>query len=101
MAREKSQVVIIAAGTVGGIAANSVEKLLFLGSTCIYPRLAAQPIDENRLLTGPLEPTIQRYAIAKIAGVKLMRCPRATGIEPLLHTDAVFVLPVTTPGFDR
>ena len=101
MAREKPQVVIIAAGTVGGIVANSrfpaaflydnlaiasnivhaahrvnVEKLLFLGSTCIYPRLAAQPIDEEALLTGPLEPTNQWYAIAKIAGVKLIEAYR-------------------------
>ncbi|MCA0200879.1 MAG: GDP-L-fucose synthase, partial [Proteobacteria bacterium] len=47
-----------------------VEKLLFLGSTCIYPRLAPQPMNEDALLTGPLEPTNQWYAIAKIAGIK-------------------------------
>lgn len=50
---------------------NDVEKLLFLGSSCIYPRLATQPITEDALLTGPLEPTNEWYAIAKIAGLKL------------------------------
>ncbi len=88
--------VILAAAKVGGIKANSdspvdfllenlkiqnnviasahsvgVQKLLFLGSSCIYPRLAPQPIPEDSLLTGPLEPTNEWYAIAKIAGVKL------------------------------
>lgn len=88
--------VIIAAAKVGGIEANNtqpgpflydnlmivsnlveaarlagVRKLLFLGSSCIYPRMAAQPIAEDSLLTGPLEPTNQWYAIAKIAGIKL------------------------------
>lgn len=51
--------------------ANNVEKLLFLGSSCIYPRLASQPMREDALLTGPLEPTNEPYAIAKIAGIKL------------------------------
>jgi GDP-L-fucose synthase len=50
---------------------TGVEKLLFLGSSCIYPKLAAQPITEDALLTGPLEPTNEWYAIAKIAGIKL------------------------------
>ena len=88
--------VMIAAAKVGGIKANAtrrgeflydnlaielnliegarrvdVEKLLFLGSSCIYPRLADQPIPEEALLTGPLEPTNEPYAVAKIAGVKL------------------------------
>jgi GDP-L-fucose synthase len=88
--------VYLAAGTVGGISANSsrpaeflydnlmihatvvhasylndVEKLLYLGSSCIYPRLATQPITEEELLTGPLEPTNEAYAIAKISGIKL------------------------------
>ena len=92
----RPEVVIIAAATVGGIHANAtrpadfiydnlaietnlihgayrtkVAKLLFLGSTCIYPRLAPQPMKEEHLLTGPLEPTNQWYAIAKIAGIKL------------------------------
>lgn len=89
-------VIILAAAKVGGIAANSespadflyqnmaiaqnvihqaslqkVEKLVYLGSSCIYPKFAAQPISEDALLTGSLEPTNEAYAIAKIAGVKL------------------------------
>jgi GDP-L-fucose synthase len=50
---------------------NDVKKLLFLGSSCIYPKLAPQPMKEEHLLTGPLEPTNEPYAIAKIAGIKL------------------------------
>src|SRR5438105_252226 len=94
--KEKPEIVIFAAAKVGGIKANNdypvefllenlkiqnnviesahsvgVIKLLFLGSSCIYPRLAPQPIPEDSLLTGPLEPTNEPYAIAKIAGVKL------------------------------
>ncbi|HYD70471.1 GDP-L-fucose synthase [Azospirillum sp.] len=101
MAAEKPDAVIVAAATVGGILANStrpaeflydnlvieanvidgahkagVEKLLFLGSTCIYPRLAPQPVCEEALLTGPLEPTNEWYAIAKIAGIKLCQAYR-------------------------
>ena len=93
--------VYLVAGTVGGILANStrpaefiydnmmihatvvhsahlfgVRKLLYLGSSCIYPRLAAQPITEEALLTGPLEPTNEAYAIAKIAGIKLCQSYR-------------------------
>jgi len=96
MATEKPDVVILAAAKVGGIIANStypaefiyenmmmecnvihqaysagVKRLLFLGSSCIYPKLAAQPMREEALLTGPLEPTNEAYAIAKIAGIKL------------------------------
>lgn len=88
--------VILAAARVGGIMANStfpadfirdnlsialnvidaahrqdIDRLLFLGSSCIYPRLAEQPIREEALLTGPLEPTNESYAVAKIAGIKL------------------------------
>jgi len=95
-AREKIDFVFLAAAKVGGIEANrtqharflyenlvmetniiqsavdhGVEKLLFLGSSCIYPKLAPQPIREDSLLTGPLEPTNEGYAIAKIAGLKL------------------------------
>ena len=95
-AQEKPAVVILAAAKVGGIKANSdlpvefllenlqmqnnvvraahdsgVRKLLFLGSSCIYPKHAPQPIPESALLTGPLEPTNEAYAIAKIAGIKL------------------------------
>ena len=50
---------------------NGVKKLLFLGSSCIYPRLASQPMKEDTLLTGTLEPTNEPYAISKIAGIKL------------------------------
>ena len=50
---------------------HGVQKLLFLGSSCIYPKLAKQPMAEDALLTGPLEPTNEPYAIAKIAGIKL------------------------------
>jgi GDP-L-fucose synthase len=89
-------VIVVAAAKVGGILANStypaeflytnvaiasnimstaakigVKKLMYLGSTCIYPRLASQPISEDALLTAPLEPTNEAYAIAKIAGIKL------------------------------
>ena len=92
----KPEAVVIAAAKVGGIQANSIfpvdfllenlqiqnnliaasfefgaKKLLFLGSSCIYPKLAAQPIREDSLLTGPLEPSNEPYAIAKIAGIKL------------------------------
>ena len=96
MADKKVDVVFLAAARVGGIMANStrpaeflydnvviasnvihaawrtgVKKLLFLGSSCIYPRLAQQPMREEMLLTGALEPTNESYAIAKIAGIKL------------------------------
>jgi len=95
-AAERPDIVVLAAARVGGIKANSdfpvefllenlriqnnvisaahandVRKLLFLGSSCIYPKLAPQPIKEEYLLTGPLEPTNEAYAIAKIAGIKL------------------------------
>lgn len=94
--QEKPELVYLAAAKVGGIHANTtypadflvdnilmttnvidaahkhgVEKLLFLGSSCIYPRLASQPISEEALLTGPLEPTNEAYALAKIAGLKM------------------------------
>jgi GDP-L-fucose synthase len=61
---------------IGSAASIGVEKLLFLGSSCIYPRLAPQPIPEEALLTSPLEPTNQWYAIAKIAGLKLCEALR-------------------------
>ena len=98
---EKPEYVFLAAAKVGGILANStypaeflqdnlaiqssvidaayrhgVKKLAFLGSSCIYPRLAPQPIKEDYLLTGPLEPTNEWYAIAKIAGIKLTQAYR-------------------------
>ena len=98
----KPKFVFLVAGTVGGILANSlrpaeflydnmmihatvvhashqndVEKLLYLGSSCIYPRMALQPMSEDQLLEGPLEPTNEPYAIAKIAGIKLCQSYRA------------------------
>ena len=100
--REKPEIVIIAAAKVGGIHANStypadfiyenlaiaanlvegsrragVPRVLFLGSSCIYPKLAPQPMPESCLLTSPLEPTNEAYAIAKIAGLKLCQHYRA------------------------
>lgn len=96
MAAERPDYVFVAAAKVGGIQANNtlradflyqnlvietnlihgahlagVQRLLFLGSSCIYPKLASQPLKEEYLLTGPLEPTNEPYAIAKIAGIKL------------------------------
>jgi GDP-L-fucose synthase len=101
MARTNPEVVVVAAARVGGHLANDsfpadflydnlmieaniiraahragVQKLLFLGSSCIYPRLAAQPMAEESLLTGPLEPTNEWYAIAKIAGIRLCQAYR-------------------------
>jgi GDP-L-fucose synthase len=98
---ERPDAIIMAAAKVGGIKANSdfpvefltenlqmqsnvidgahkfnIEKLLFLGSSCIYPKLSLQPIKEESLLTGPLEPTNEPYAIAKIAGLKLIQAYR-------------------------
>jgi GDP-L-fucose synthase len=97
----RPQAVLLAAAKVGGILANDtypadflydnlmieanvihgahevgVEKLLFLGSSCIYPKFAQQPIHEDSLLTGPLEPTNEWYAVAKIAGIKLCQAYR-------------------------
>lgn len=68
--------VAIAANVIHAAAANHVEKLLYLGSSCIYPKFAPQPIPESALLTGPLEPTNEWYAIAKIAGLKLCQAYR-------------------------
>ncbi len=101
VAAQKPDAVVVAAAKVGGILANNsypadflydnlvietnivqasfrtgVEKLLFLGSSCIYPKLASQPMREDALLTGPLEPTNEWYAIAKIAGIKLCQAFR-------------------------
>ncbi len=67
---------MIAANVIHASHAAGVEKLLFLGSSCIYPRDAAQPLTEDALLTGPLEPTNEWYAIAKIAGIKLCQAYR-------------------------
>ena len=101
MAQTRPDAIVLAAAKVGGIKANSdfpvdflyqnllieanilqsahendVERVLFLGSSCIYPKLAPQPIAEDSLLTGPLEPTNEWYAIAKIAGIKLTQAYR-------------------------
>src|SRR5271165_4457610 len=101
MADARIDAVFLAAATVGGILANAtrpaeflyenltietnvihaakcagVKKLLFLGSSCIYPRMAEQPMREEALLTGPLEPTNEWYAVAKIAGIKLCQAYR-------------------------
>lgn len=62
---------VTAANTIHAAAENGVKKLLFLGSSCIYPKMSPQPIKEEYLLTGPLEPTNEGYALAKIAGLKL------------------------------
>jgi len=67
----------IETSVIDAAAREGVRKLLFLGSSCIYPRLAPQPIREESLLTGPLEPTNEWYAIAKIAGIKLAQAYRA------------------------
>src|SRR3954447_6155847 len=101
-ARKRPQVIFLAAAKVGGIVANNTlraeflydnlaiaanvihaahvngaEKLMFLGSSCIYPKLAPQPLREDSVLTGPLEPTNESYAIAKIAGIKLAEAYRS------------------------
>jgi GDP-L-fucose synthase len=118
MAKAKPDAVFLAAGKVGGIYANStypadfiadnlaialnvirgayeagVQKLSFLGSSCIFPRLAPQPMTEEMLLTGPLEPTNQWYAVAKIAGIKLCEAYR------LQHgADFISVMPTNLYG---
>jgi GDP-L-fucose synthase len=101
LAQHRPEVIFLAAAKVGGILANDsfpvdfladnllietniiegahrygVQKLVFLGSSCIYPRLAVQPIAEEALLTGPLEPTNEWYAVAKIAGIRLCQAYR-------------------------
>ena len=67
---------MIAANIIEAAYRNGVTKLLFLGSSCIYPKLAEQPLKESALLTGLLEPTNEPYAIAKIAGIKLCEAYR-------------------------
>jgi GDP-L-fucose synthase len=68
---------IIAANVIHAAYVNGVEKLMFLGSSCIYPRLAPQPLREDSILTGPLEQSNEPYAIAKIAGVKMVEAYRS------------------------
>jgi len=116
--RTKPEVVVVAAARVGGIAYNSaypvdfladnlavelnlirgshaagVRKLLFLGSSCIYPKLAPQPMTEDMLLSGPLEPTNEWYAIAKIAGIKLVQAMRRQ-----FGADFISVMPTNLYG---
>lgn len=67
---------VIGANVIHAAHANNAEKLMFLGSSCIYPRLAAQPLREDSMLTGPLEPTNEPYAVAKIAGIKMVETYR-------------------------
>jgi GDP-L-fucose synthase len=101
-ARKRPQVIFLAAAKVGGIYANNelraefiydnlaiatnvihaahvngADKLMFLGSSCIYPKMAPQPLREDSILTGPLEPTNEPYAIAKIAGIKMVEAYRS------------------------
>jgi GDP-L-fucose synthase len=68
---------VIAANVIHAARLNRVEKLMFLGSSCIYPKLAPQPLSEDAMLTGPLEPTNEAYAIAKIAGIKMVEAYRS------------------------
>jgi len=118
MAQSRPDAVFVAAGTVGGIRANStfpadfiddnlaiagnliraahrneVNKLVYLGSSCIYPRLAPQPMSPDMLLSGPLEPTNQWYAVAKIAGIKLCEAYRLQ-----YGADFVAVMPTNLYG---
>jgi len=67
----------IAANVIQAAHLNGTEKLMFLGSSCIYPKFAPQPLREDSMLTGPLEPTNEPYAIAKIAGIKLVETYRS------------------------
>jgi GDP-L-fucose synthase len=117
-AAKRPQVVFLAAAKVGGIAANNTlraefiydnliiatnvihaahvngtEKLMFLGSSCIYPKLAAQPLREDSVLTGPLEPTNEPYAIAKIAGIKMVEAYRSQ-----YGSDFINVMPTNLYG---
>jgi GDP-L-fucose synthase len=117
-ARMRPRVVFLAAGKVGGIVANDTlrgefiydnlviaanvihaahisgtEKLMFLGSSCIYPKLAPQPLREDSMLTGPLEPTNEPYAIAKIAGIKMAEAYRSQ-----FGSDFINVMPTNLYG---
>jgi GDP-L-fucose synthase len=117
-AKARPQVVFLAAAKVGGIVANNTlraefiydnliiatnvvhaahtngaEKLMFLGSSCIYPKLAPQPLHEDCMLTGPLEPTNEPYAIAKIAGIKMVEAYRSQ-----YGSDFINVMPTNLYG---
>jgi GDP-L-fucose synthase len=117
-AENRPQAVFLAAAKVGGIVANNTlrgefiydnlviatnvihaahvhgaQKLMFLGSSCIYPKLAAQPLREDAMLTGPLEPTNEPYAIAKIAGIKMVEAYRSQ-----YGSDFINVMPTNLYG---
>src|SRR6185369_3889530 len=117
-AGKSPQVVFLAAAKVGGILANdtlrgeflydnliiaanvihaahmhATEKLMFLGSSCIYPKFAPQPLREDSMLTGPLEPTNEPYAIAKIAGIKMVETYRSQ-----YGSDFINVMPTNLYG---
>src|ERR1700689_5490251 len=117
-AKNRPQAVFFAAAKVGGIVANNTlraefiydnliqatnvihaahtngaEKLMFLGSSCIYPKLAPQPLREDSMLTGPLEPTNEPYAIAKIAGIKMVEAYRSQ-----YGSDFINVMPTNLYG---
>lgn len=117
-AKVRPQVIFLAAAKVGGIVANDTlraefiydniaiaanvihaahvnraEKLMFLGSSCIYPKLAPQPLREDTVLTGPLEPTNEPYAIAKIAGIKMAEAYRSQ-----YGSDFISVMPTNLYG---
>ena len=117
---EKPEYVFLAAAKVGGIIANNVyradfiyenlsiqnniiyqsylnkvKKLMFLGSSCIYPKMAPQPLKEEYLLTGPLEETNEPYAIAKIAGIKMCDAYRAQ-----YNCDFISVMPTNLYGYN-
>ncbi|WP_425364293.1 GDP-L-fucose synthase [Bradyrhizobium barranii] len=117
-AKVRPQVIFLAAAKVGGIVANDTlraefiydniaiaanviqaahlngaEKLMFLGSSCIYPKLAPQPLREDSVLTGPLEPTNEPYAIAKIAGIKMAEAYRSQ-----YGSDFISVMPTNLYG---
>ena len=140
MEQARPQAVFLAAATVGGLVTNDrrpaefiydnlmieaniihgawrtgVEKLLFLGTSCIYPKFAPQPLTEDALLTGPLEPTNQWYALAKIAGIRLVQAYRRQygcnfiaamptnlyGYGDLFDTEASHVIPALMLKADR
>jgi GDP-L-fucose synthase len=84
---------IIAANVIQAAHLNGAEKLMFLGSSCIYPRLAPQPLREDSILTGPLEQTNEPYAIAKIAGIKMVEAYRAQ-----YGSDFINVMPTNLYG---
>jgi GDP-L-fucose synthase len=84
---------IIAANVIHAAHVNKTEKLMFLGSSCIYPRLASQPLREDSMLTGALEPTNEPYAIAKIAGIKMAEAYRSQ-----YGDDFVSVMPTNLYG---